>query len=284
MKKQVTPWENVGIDNDFLFGRVMQDETICKQLLEKLLGVKISKIEYIETQKTIDLSNGSKGIRLDVYVEDGNRIFNIEMQTTNCKSLAKRARYYQGIIDLNSLEKGENYRQLKESYIIFICNFDPFNKGLSRYVFDYRCEATPDLILEDGAHKLFLNATAYNQELDTDCRAFLQYVCGKKVDNDFVRQIENEVNRVKVNKELGVEYMVLCMRDQDNLEEGKEIGIEIGKEIGIEEGKKIGIEEGIKRTIKVLRNLNISDTEIVQQLMKQCELTQEEANQYLLND
>ena len=52
----------------------------------------------------------SKGIRLDIYLEDDdNTVFNLEMQTTTYKELPKRSRYYQGIIDLNMIEKGESY-------------------------------------------------------------------------------------------------------------------------------------------------------------------------------
>ena len=52
------------------------------------------------------------------------------MQVVNKKDLSKRSRYYQGMIDLNSIEKGELYNDLKDSIIIFICKFDPFKKGL----------------------------------------------------------------------------------------------------------------------------------------------------------
>ena len=44
------------------------------------------------------------------------------------KNLPKRARYYRGMIDLNILEKGKDYNQLKKSYVIFICNYDPFSR------------------------------------------------------------------------------------------------------------------------------------------------------------
>ena len=52
------------------------------------------------------------------------------------KNYRKRSRYYQGIIDLNMIEKGESYDILKESYVIFICTFDFFEKGRSVYEFD----------------------------------------------------------------------------------------------------------------------------------------------------
>lgn len=41
-------WEEIGISNDFLFGRVMQNSKLCKKLLETILGIEIERIEYPE--------------------------------------------------------------------------------------------------------------------------------------------------------------------------------------------------------------------------------------------
>ncbi len=99
-------------------------------ILERALGIKISHIEYPKSQETIDISADAKSVRLDIYVEDGNNtVYNIEMQTTENKNLPKRTRYYQGMIDLNILEKGENYKDLKRSFVIFVCTFDLFGEG-----------------------------------------------------------------------------------------------------------------------------------------------------------
>ena len=82
---------------------------------------------------------GSKGVRFDVYTKDENRIFDIEIQTTNQKNLPKRARYYQSVIDMDNLSHGEKYSQLKESYVIFLCLFDPFGEKLPMYFFENTC-------------------------------------------------------------------------------------------------------------------------------------------------
>ena len=118
-------FEELTIVDNFMFGAVMRDPKRCKPLLEYILDVKIRKIEYSELQKSIDIQYQSKSIRLDVYVEDDeNSVYNIEMQTTRHKNLPKRMRYYQGMIDLNIIDKGEDYASLKKSFVIFICTFD----------------------------------------------------------------------------------------------------------------------------------------------------------------
>lgn len=88
----------------------MSDKRLCKPLLESILNIKIRDIEYVDYEETIQMTIKSKGIRLDIYVEDDNNtVFNLEMQTTAYKELPKRSRYYQGVIDLNMIEKGEPY-------------------------------------------------------------------------------------------------------------------------------------------------------------------------------
>lgn len=85
----------------------------------------ISRIEYPKSQETIDISADAKSVRLDIYVEDGKEtVYNIEMQTTENRNLPRRTRYYQGMIDLNILEKGDNYKDLKRSFVIFVCTFE----------------------------------------------------------------------------------------------------------------------------------------------------------------
>ena len=62
-------FEDLTISDDFMFGIVMRDPKYCKPFLETILNIKISRIEYPEDQKTINLSLDAKSIRLDVYVQ-----------------------------------------------------------------------------------------------------------------------------------------------------------------------------------------------------------------------
>ena len=122
-------YEELDITDPFIFAKVMSEKELCKPLLENILNIKIRDIVYVDYEETIQMTAKSKGIRLDIYVEDDNNtVFNIEMQTTTYKELPKRSRYYQGIIDLNMIEKDESYDILKESYVIFICTFDFLKK------------------------------------------------------------------------------------------------------------------------------------------------------------
>ena len=71
------PIEELTFTDDFMFGRIMQNPEICKGLLERLLEIKIDKIEYPVLQKTISPHYKSKGIRLDVYMWKIQIVFTI---------------------------------------------------------------------------------------------------------------------------------------------------------------------------------------------------------------
>ena len=101
--KRIKNWEELTIQDNFLFQKVMRNKRLCQYLIEKILKIKIADITYPDTEKAIDIRLDSKSVRLDVYVQDDTgRVFNIEMQCTDEKDngLAKRTRYYQAMIDM----------------------------------------------------------------------------------------------------------------------------------------------------------------------------------------
>ena len=87
--RRIETWEELQIKNDFLFAKVMSDKKICIKLLEMLLHIKIKDIKYLEKQKALDFQKDAKSVRLDVYVEGDERVFDIEIQATEKRNLPK---------------------------------------------------------------------------------------------------------------------------------------------------------------------------------------------------
>ena len=246
-KMKMIKWEEIGISDDFMFGKVMQNPRLCKKLLETILGIEIEKIEYPELQKSIDITKEAKGVRLDVYVAGEDAVFCVEMQARDTHELPRRARYYGGLIDLNLIEKGVSYKKLNQSVVIFICPFDVFGKSRCRYTFENLCLEEKNLPLGDGTTKIFLNAMGTMDDVSPELKSFLDYVAGKKNDDSFVKELDNEVRKVRESKEWRRDYMTLLMRDQENIEKGIKIGLERGLEQGIEQGLEQGIEKGLEQ-------------------------------------
>lgn len=106
--------------DDFIFCKILSTNSkLCKELIELILAIKIKDINVSESPKAVNPTYDGKGVRFDVYLEDNtNTIYDIEMQTTLQKDLGKHTRYYQGMIDLNLIEKGAKYSKLKKTFII----------------------------------------------------------------------------------------------------------------------------------------------------------------------
>ncbi|MCR1917563.1 Rpn family recombination-promoting nuclease/putative transposase [Frisingicoccus caecimuris] len=239
-------WEELEITDDFLFGKVMRNPELCKRTIEVILGIEIDRIDYLEEQKTIDMSLDAKSIRLDVYVKDGaNTVYNIEMQPVKRDNLPKRSRYYQGMIDLALIEKGEHYSKLNRSYVIFICSFDLFGKNRCVYTFENRCIEDSEISLGDETVKVFLNSRGDSTHLNSNLKAFLEYMNHKKEsENDFITMLDREVKKAKANLEWRREYMTLYIKFQEMMEEGREEGLAEGRVEGLAEGREEGLAEG----------------------------------------
>ena len=114
------PIEELTFTDDGMFQAVLHQENVCADLIERLLHVKVSRIEYPELEKQIAPFFTTKGVRLDVYLKNEDKIIDIEIQCYRQFALGKRTRYYQSMIDMDCLMKGQPYPEMKESYILRI--------------------------------------------------------------------------------------------------------------------------------------------------------------------
>ena len=217
---------------------------------------KVGKIEYPSLQKTIAPFYESKGIRLDVYVAESSRIFDIEIQASVPLDLPKRTRYYQSLMDVDNLLRGQSYAELKHSYVIFICTQDPFDKGLPVYTFENTCRETGGLFLDDRTTKVFYNTSAYGKEKDNELHALLRYLCEKQATSNFTQTIDELVETTKNNETFRSLYMSLNIHKDDLLRQGSLIG------------EKIGFEKGAYQkaleTARILKQLGDSVQKIMQ--------------------
>ena len=212
-------FEELQIKDDFMFGVIMRDPKFCKPFLERVLGMKIARLKYPRSQEVIDLSADAKSVRLDIYAEDGNdTVYNIEMQTVQNRNLPKRARYYQGMIDLNTLGKGENYKDLKQSFVIFVCTFDLFGKGRHIYTFENRCVQDGSISLGDGTVKIMLNTKGTMDDVTPEMKRLLDFIDGKEPEDDYTRELAEAVESTRKNEKwYNVPYKVDTARKRDCL-------------------------------------------------------------------
>ena len=220
-----------------MFQEVLRDPEICAELVERLLHVHVKHIEYPELEKTIAPYYTTKGVRLDVYLKDEDKIIDVEIQSYPQEALGKRTRYYQSMIDIDALMKGQDYSELKDSYILFICKHDPFkdeNKkefGLSCYTFSNICQENSQVNLNDKSIKVIYNASAYKAEKDDQIRDFLHFIHTNEPGKDeFSNRLSELVEKVKDNDRFRSDYTAMNLHDRDITRAAKKEGIAEGEQ------------------------------------------------------
>ena len=259
MKKANSNFDNLTLSNDFLFKKVMQQKHICKHVLEEILHTKIADITYLQEEETVDVYPDSHGIRLDVKVADTNDIhYNLEMQVKNPINketgnflLPKRTRYYQAMLDVDMLQKGQDYDELSPTYIIFICLFDFFEDDQYIYTFKKYCLENPSIELRDEATIIFLNTFGKKGNVSSDIKSLFEYINKNLVTSNFTQEVANTIVDIKNDKKVRKEYMTYEMRMKDLRNEA----FYDGKIEGKAEGRVEGRLESIKA---IMQSLNLS--------------------------
>ena len=243
------PWKDLTFADNFIFCKVMQDERLCRRMIEILLGIHAGRIEYLETEKPLDPLYRSRGVRFDVYVEDsGGRVFDVELQAGNYSDILMRTRYYLGASDIAATRRRTKFSNIKETYIIFICRDDPLGAGLPVYTRQTRFLETDAVPYDDKSHAVFYNCSAYGKVQDKELRSVLRFIYEFRAESGYTRELEASTAQAKALSAWEDEYMYFT----DYLEDEKETAREEGRTEGIEEGRAAGIHDA---KIEDARNL-----------------------------
>ena len=229
-------YEDLTLADDFMFGKIMAcREDLCKELLELVLGIRIARIRFIEPQKDVQITADGKGVRFDVYVDDDRQtVYDMEMQAVPRNNLPKRSRYYGSMMDLNMIEHGVDYKELRQSFVIFICKFNPFGGERHFYTFENTCKEEQELPLGDGTAKIFLCTKGQSDDISGELAAFLEYLTDGTADSAFTKRLDAAVCDARRNKEWRMQYMTMEMALKEKLDEGlqkrsKDIAIKLLK-------------------------------------------------------
>lgn len=202
----------------------MREPKRIKPLLEHILDIKIKSIRIAETEKSMKERFESKGIRLDLYIEDQDGvIYDVEVQTSDQKNLPQRMRYYQGMLDLTFFPAGADYNEMRKSYIIFICNFDPYDRERYIYTFEGRCIEELDLPVGDDARKVIVNTKGTKGDISPELKEVIIYLDREKITGPYSQELDDAVNALKSSEERRQEYMMLMTYMAEQKASGKYI-------------------------------------------------------------
>ncbi|MDE6725675.1 MAG: Rpn family recombination-promoting nuclease/putative transposase [Ruminiclostridium sp.] len=257
------------IDN-YLFGLFIQEagsEEIIKGLVERMLDVKIRSIHLKEHQHEISNEPNLHGVKLDAFLEDDEKtLYNIEVQVVNTKNIPKRMRYYQSMIDREQMPSGEfDYNVLPKTIIIFITDFDLFDKGFYRYTFENVCLEDKSLSLNDESIKVVLNTKGtVSDGVKPELVELLEYFRSStketvnKVSSGFIKQLDDILEPIKNSPKFGGMYMSF----QEYMYESNRKNKEEGYLLGRQEGKQEGVQKERQETIEKFRKMGMTEEQI----------------------
>ena len=208
---------------------------------------------------------------MDIYAKDEYHThYNVEMQVKKRENLGKRSRYYHSQIDMECLTQGAAYDELPNTFVIFVCDFDPFDRELYCYTFRSECQEDPSVELQDGCSTIFLSTAGKNfKDVPTELVKFLRFIAsdleGSKAnfEDPYVEQLQNSVNKIKSDREMGERYMIF----EEMLREERQEGLEAGRREGRKEGRKEGqLKAKREAVIEVLGELGTIPERLVLQI------------------
>ena len=216
----------------------LQEPAACQYVLRTLTGIADLTVRQVRTQYRISKLVSHDAV-LDILAQDGaGRMYNVEIQRADTVDHARRLRFYGAMIDSEYLEKGADYAQMPEVYLIYISETDLWREGRASYWLDkgLRGSKAP---YDDGQHTLYVNAAAQD---GSAAAALMQYFKTADPEDRRYGALSERVHYLKC-EEGGKREM--CEISEQIFMEGKVEGRAEGRMEGKAEGREEGREEGI---------------------------------------
>ena len=146
--------------DDDLMSRVFDKNIEATELILRIILERDIKVICVDGQD--ELKNhevGGRNITLDVHaLEENGEEIDIEVQGNAAGANVKRARYHSSMVDSRMLRERQDFKKIKNSYVIFIYRHDKYKKGLPLYHIDRYVKETGELF-DDGSHIIYVNGS-----------------------------------------------------------------------------------------------------------------------------
>lgn len=217
------------IMDDVFMRNVLKKKSCTEYILQIIMGEKNLRVVDQVLQKDYKNLQGRSAILDCVAVNAEGKEINVEFQHEDEGASPKRARYHSGLLDMNTLEPGQDFDKLPENYVIFITRGDVLGYGLPIYHVERKIEEV-EKNFKDEAHIIYV--TGSNRE-DTELGKLMHDLNCKNPSEMHSAILAERVYELKETPE-GVEIM--CDEIQKLLDEGMRIK---EKQIREEEREKV---------------------------------------------
>ena len=229
-----------------------------RECLEYVLQVIMEKQDLYVIDQVIqkDYKNlqGRSAVMDCVARDSTGKQFDVEIQQDNEGASPKRARYHSGLMDMNTLNPGQDFEELPESYVIFITRDDILGYGLPIYHIDRQIKELNEAF-QDEAHIIYVNSR--NQD-DTELGRLMHDLHCKKADEMHSPILAKRMYELKETQK-GVELM--CHEMEKIYSERIESGEKRGELKAKKETALSMAEEGMNIQ-KIARLVNVSEKDV----------------------
>lgn len=225
--------ENLSLFDDDLMTLVFDKNILATELLLNII-LQRNDLKVIEAVAQREYKNpmaGGRSITIDIYAVDGDsKVYDVEVQCDPSGADVHRARFHSSMIDSKMLREKQKFKELHDSYVIFITKTDVIGGGLPMYHVERVFQET-GRAFNDGSHIIYVNG-GYIDDEDPVGRLMHDFRCIKS-DDMFYKELARQVEYFK-ETEGGREIMCKAFKDlaEDLAEErAKERAKEKAKEL-----------------------------------------------------
>ena len=182
--------------NKLIDGLTLFDDDLMSRVFDKNIEATELLLRIILERKikVISVIGQGRNITLDVHALDENgEKMDIEVQGNSEGAHIRRARYHSSVLDSRMLKEGQEFKEIKDSYVIFIYKRDKFQEGLPLYHIDRYVRETGKLF-EDGSHIIYVNG---NYKGDDEIGYLMQDFHQTDPDNMHYKELSQGVRHFK---------------------------------------------------------------------------------------
>ena len=145
--------------DDVFFCRFFDESIDCTRYILRIIMDKPDLIvKSAKSQFNVENIRG-RGVRLDVLaVDSAGKLYNIEVQRKDEGAVPQRARYNSSLLDADNLEKGAKFKELPETFVIFITENDVLKGGEQIYHIERVVKETGKSF-GDGSQIIYVNGS-----------------------------------------------------------------------------------------------------------------------------
>ena len=206
------------IDDDFMRCLFKDNIPLAEFVLRIIIDKQDLVITNCETQKDMKRLAGARSICLDAYGTDSvGKRYDLEIQRQENGADPHRARYHSSVMDIENLHSGQEFKELPDTYTIFILEKDFYGKCKAVYPIE-RINLATGKHFEDGEHILYVNGE-YRGESNIG-KLMHDFNCTKADDMNF-KLMADRTRYLKENPK-GVNEMCRIMEDMrdESIKEG----------------------------------------------------------------